>query len=615
MSEAKTADAQYIIGADSHLAVDQEGAIISADAKHETVERTLTHESYDGKPTNEELKTLRRVSGNLPITAYVLCFVEFCERGSYYSATAVISNFVNRKLPAGGNGYGAPPRGTQQTAGALGLGTVKATAVSQSFKMLVYCLPVIFGYIADTYTGRYKLICWGVAVCGVAHVLMIASGAPHLLATGNAAAPFMISLYILAIGAAMFKPNVSPTLLDQIKETKPVVKELKSGEKVIIDPESTTEREVLWFYLLINVGGFLGVPSTYTEKYVGWWLTFVIPLLVYLPLPLVLWWLKKRLVLYPPGGSDLYNCFRVLGICLKKGFFKIGRHGFWEAAKPSVMAASGSAVTVPWNDQFVEDVRRTFQATGMFCFFPIQYINDNGLGIATDALSTMFITNGVPNDLLYNFNSLSIIVMAPVLNYGLYPLLRKYHIHFGPVARITFGLFLSAVGAVGYTVLNYYAYKLGPCGKHGSSASCVDADGVSLVAPISIWWLALPFSIGGISELFVNVPAYGIAYSRAPKNMRGLVSALNLFNTGIAYALGLAFAGIVTDPYLTWVFGGPAIIGFAAAALFYYLFRHIDKEEYTLSTNDGYEIEHQNDSSVVSESEGAKHGTTPSEKI
>jgi len=132
---------------------------------------------------------------------YILCFVEFCERGSYYSSTGVISNFVNRKLPEGGNGYGAPPRGTQQTAGALGLGTVKATAVSQSFKMLVYCLPVVFGYLADTYTGRYNQIVWGVWVCGIAHVLMIASGSKSLLESGNAAAPFMISLYILAIGA------------------------------------------------------------------------------------------------------------------------------------------------------------------------------------------------------------------------------------------------------------------------------------------------------------------------------------------------------------------------------------------------------------------------------
>jgi len=110
--------------------------------------------------------------------------------------------------------------------------------------------------------------------------------------------------------------------------------------------------------------------------------------------------------------------------------------------------------------------------------------------------------------------------------------------------------------------------------------------------------MAIPYALGGISELFVNVPAYGLAYSRAPKNMRSLVTALNLFSTGIAYALGLAFAGIIKDPFLTWDLGAPAIIGFVAAALFYYLFRHIDAEEYVLSTNDDYHLQHQSDGSI-----------------
>lgn len=384
----------------------------------------------------------------------------------------------------------------------------------------------------------------------------------------------------------MFKPNIAPTLLDQMEETAPVVKTLDSGEKVIIDPEATTERVVLWFYMLINVGGFVAVPASYTEKYSGWLLTFAIPLIVYIPLPVVLILLKKRLRLLPPGGSDLLNCFKVLSVCLKKGFFRIGRHGFWEPAKPSNIAASGSTTTVPWNDEFVDDVKRTFQACGMFCFFPIQFINDNGLGIGADALTTMLITNGVPNDVIYNFNSLIIILFAPILNFGLYPLLRKWHIRYGPVARITTGLLIAAIGSIGYTLINYYAYKLGPCGKFGTSATCVDADGVSLVAPISIWLMAIPYSLGGLSELFVSVPAYGIAYSRSPVNMRGLVSALNLFNIGFAYALGLAFGALITDPYLTWVLGGPTIVGFVSAALFWYLFRHIDKEEYVLSQND-----------------------------
>ncbi len=42
------------------------------------------NKDYDGKPTDEELLTLRRVAGNVPLVAYLLCAVEFCERASYY---------------------------------------------------------------------------------------------------------------------------------------------------------------------------------------------------------------------------------------------------------------------------------------------------------------------------------------------------------------------------------------------------------------------------------------------------------------------------------------------------------------------------------------------------
>lgn len=373
--------------------------------------------------------------------------------------------------------------------------------------------------------------------------------------------------------------------------TVPIVSTLKSGEKVIVDPEHTTERVMLWFYLVINIGGFMGVATAYCEKYVGWWLAFLIPLLLYIPLPALLWWLRKRLILHPPGGSDLPNVFRVLSICFRHGGLKkIGRHGFWEPAKPSVIAARGWNIETRWDDQFVEDVRRTFQATGIFCFFPIQYLNDNGIGGAANYLTTMLETNGVPNDVIGNFNSLSIILFAPILNYALYPLLRKSRIHYGPIARITTGLLLSSIGGAGYTILNYYAYKTGPCGKYGSSESCVDENGVSLVAPITIWWVAIPYALGGISELFVNVPAYGLAYSRAPPNMRGLVSALNLLSTGVAYAIGLACSSVIRDPFLTWDFGGPCIAGGILTVVFYFCFRHIDGEEYTLSQNGDHHV-------------------------
>jgi dipeptide/tripeptide permease len=392
----------------------------------------------------------------------------------------------------------------------------------------------------------------------------------------------------------MFKPNISPTLLDQMKETAPVTKVLKSGEKVIVDPEATTERVMLWFYLLINIGAFMAVPTSYSEKYVGWWLAFFIPLCLYMPLPLLLWYLKDKLVLYPPAGSDLGKIIRILGICFRRGGVKrlfTKNDSFFTPAKPSVIAQSSKPIEVPWNDAFVDDVRRTFQATGIFCFFPLQNINDNGLGSAANVMSTMLTTNGVPNDVIGNFNALSIIFMAPILNYVVYPLLRRRNIHYGPIARMTTGFLLAAAGGAGYTLLNWKAYQRSPCGHYGTSPTCVDAEGNSLVSDITIWWMAIPYALGGISELFVNVPAYGIAYSRAPKNMRGLVSALNLFNSAIAYAIGLATSAVVRDPYLTWDFGGPTIISLVATVVFYWLFRDIDKEEYRLSHNDDYELE------------------------
>lgn len=426
--------------------------------------------------------------------------------------------------------------------------------------MIAYVLPLYIGYLADTRFGRYNMIFWGILLCGVGHTLIVVGGARNLLEDGTAKIPFFIGVYILAIGAAMFKPNVTPLLLDQMSSHVPIVKTLPSGERVIEDPEHSTERVMLWFYLLINIGAFMSTATSYCARLVGWWLAFLLPLILYLPLPFLLIWLKPKLIMHPPGGSDLPNVFRVVKRCMANGgIWRIGKAGWYDAAKPTHQLANGQAVETRWNDQFVEDVKRTLQATGMFMFFPVQFWNDNGIGNSANYLSTMLTGNGVPNDVIANFNSLSIILLNPVLNFGLYPALRKANIHYGPVARITTGFFISTLAGIGYTILQWKAYETSPCGYYGSSDPvCVDGG---LVSPISLWWEAIPYALGGFSELFINVPAYGIAYSRAPVNMRGLVSAINLFNTGIAYIVNLAASKAISDPHLIWDFAGPTILG------------------------------------------------------
>lgn len=539
--------------------------------------------SDDDGATEEELATLRRVAGHVPLSAFGLCAVEFAERASFVGVKQVFSNFVNRPLPVGGNGAGAPPRGTQQTAGALGKGTVVAAAVTSSFGFLTYGLPLLGGWLADTKWGRFKTIAIGIAICGIAHVIMVIAAIPSVIQAGHAEGPFMLSIYILAFGAALFKPNISVVILDQNPYSKPVTQTLESGERVVVDPEATTERMMLWFYLLINIGGFMGVPTSYIAKYSGFWLAFLLPGIIYFLLPPLLWWLHPRLVLHKPGGSDLGNVIKVVGICLRRGGLKkIGRAGFWEAAKPSVISQSTNPITVSWNDQFVTDVQRTMQACGIFLFLPIFFINDGGVGGAADALSVMLTTNGVPNDLINNFNPLVIILGVPLFDYVFYPMLRKYKIRFGSIARIFTGMMICSIGSIGWAIITHYAYATGPCGEYASSLSCVDADGVSLVSPISIWWTAIPLSITALCEILVNVTAYGIAYSRAPKNMRGLVSAINCFMSAIQYAINLATAPAISDPHIVWAFAGPSIVGFVSAIIFWFTFKHLDNEEYVI---------------------------------
>jgi dipeptide/tripeptide permease len=127
------------------------------------------------------------------------------------------------------------------------------------FTFLSYTVPIFGAWLADAKTGRFKGIVIGALIGGLAHIIMIGGAAPAVLKAGNGVAPFLISFILLAMGAGIFKPLVAPILLDQYEHQQPYTKTLKSGEKVIIDPETTIQRILLIFYGFINVGAFFAV--------------------------------------------------------------------------------------------------------------------------------------------------------------------------------------------------------------------------------------------------------------------------------------------------------------------------------------------------------------------
>ena len=374
-------------------------------------------------------------------------------------------------------------------------------------------------------------------------------------------------------------------MLDQYQHQREYTKVLKSGEKVLVDPETTIQRMMLIFYGLINVGAFYAVATDYAEKYVGYWLAYLLPGIIYFLLPILLLIFYKRTIKVPPSKSAYNDVYSIIWISLKKNGLRLFRKGFWDAARPSVMRANGITTykgkDIPWDDKLVDDVHRTFSACQIFLYFIVYNLNDGGIGSVLTAQGATMTTAGAPNDLLGNFNPLTIIVAIPILSYWIYPLLRRFKIPFGRITRITTGFTLAWISGIIGAIIQWRIYETSPCGY--AATGCTIGTGVS---PLSVWLQIPTVALGALSECLCNVTAYELAYARAPKNMRALVMSLFLFTNALSSALGEAVTPAIADPYLIWVWAGPAIGLFLLTVHFYFTYRSMDHDEFMTEAND-----------------------------
>lgn len=529
------------------------------------------------RPTLDESENLRRVLGHAPYAAYLICLTELAERGSYYGVQGILANFIQRPLPPGST-TGAPVSKTSsQNAGALGLGITTSSAFTLLLTFLAYVVPLYGGFIADTKLGKFKAIWIGVIAGFFAHVFFIIAAIPSVIAGGKALAPTVIAIITLAIGTGFIKPNLLPLLMDQYEFKQDVVKVLPSGEKVIVDRQKTLERMTLIFYWAINIGAFFQLATSYCERRVGFWLAFFVPIIMYLIVPIVLLYLQPRLTKEKPQGSVLSNAWRVFRVTFRGNWFSRYRKGtLWQYARPSVMMARGEKwykekkqISISWDDQWVLDIKQTVESCKIFLYFPIFNLTDGGIGNAENAQAGAMITKGIPNDLYNNFNPLTIIVLIPILDYLIYPMLRKYKIPFHPTWRITFGFLLSASSQIVAAILQHFVYKTSPCGNYASTCDTV--------SNVNGWWEVILYVLGAAGECFANTTAYELAYTRSPPQMKGLVLALFLFTSAISAAIGEALTAALVDPLLVRTFIGTAVAGFVFAIAFFIHFRNLHK--------------------------------------
>ena len=534
-------------------------------------------------PITEEEKLVlpyKIKSGKLPWYIYLMLLVEFAERASYYCCNDRLSNLVELPMPTNskwGNVVkvnGVRPK--DANAGALNKGLSKTNSITNFLSFAAYCFPLITSVVCDIYCKKMTMLFIGCFIGIIAHVILMIAVIPGVLAKPDTSYGLLyLGVLTLAWCSACIKPILLPLLLSQYKHETDVVTRDAKDEIIILDRDLTLRRQTQWFYFAVNIGGFVSLGAGYLARDKGYFYAFLLPLLIFAIIPFILIALKPKIKdPEPVGKSVIQDFFKIMKVCLEKGFIQRFRKGtFFEYALPSNLAATqegrnswirSKPQSGIYDERTVTDIKLTLKSSRMFLYWVIYYINDLGLASLINNLSAAMQSNGVPNDVINNFNPLAIIVFTPILDYGIYPFLTKMKINPNVTVRIFIGFMLAAGAMAGGAILQRMVYNKSPCGDFASTCG-TQAD-------ISLWQTCVIYGLTGISETFAMVGGYQIAFVTSPSNMKSFVMAIFLFQTALSSIINIIISPSLKDPNLVKVFG--AIAGIGAAFAFWWLFQY-----------------------------------------
>jgi len=102
------------------------------------------------------------------------------------------------------------------------------------------------------------------------------------------------------------------------------------------------------------------------------------------------------------------QCFRVIRVAGHdkvswnpvKTFAEFRKPGFWDPAKPSYYVGRQKPRNITWDDAFVGEVARTFNAAKVFLFFPFFWWSYGQVDGNMPTVSASLRLGGTPNDLI-----------------------------------------------------------------------------------------------------------------------------------------------------------------------------------------------------------------------
>lgn len=156
---------------------------------------------------------------------------------------------------------------------------------------------------------------------------------------------------------------------------------------------------------------------------------------------------------------------------------------------------------------------------------------------------------------LQALNPVLVMLLIPVMNYGVYPLVERLGVRTTSLRRMTAGMLLAAFSFVAVAFIQIAIEKAG-------------------VGKVNILWQSVPYVIITVSEVLVSITGLEFAYSQAPKRMKSTIMGFWYLTVAFGNMLVSLLAEFGKLPLIQffWVFAGlMAISGvlFGARAYFF----------------------------------------------
>ena len=400
-----------------------------------------------------------------------------------------------------------------------------AKEVFHTFVLGVYFFPLLGGWLADRFLGKYRVILYLSLVYCAGHACLA-------LFESNKAG-FFTGLFLIALGSGGIKPCVATFVGDQFDQTN------KSRAKVVFDA----------FYWIINFGSFFAsLLMPLFLKQLGPAVAFGVPGVLMFIATLIFWLGRRQYVCVAPTPAHPDSFLRVvrtallahgagragLGLAgigaalalafLVLGFVDLGRmllthseplFGVAQSWCVALVAVIGFVGAGAWRQldgarpfhpaEAVDGVRSVLRILVLFLLVtPFWSLFDQKASTWVLQAGAMTKPAWFEPSQMQALNPLLVMILIPFNNLALYPLLRRFGIEPTALRRMAAGIAFSGLSWVAIGLMQF----------------ALDGG-----APLSIVWQVWPYALLTFGEVLVSATGLEFAYSQAPAAMKGAIMA------------------------------------------------------------------------------------------